>query len=99
MNKTPTEPCVDIREPSANKYEASWAPADPRDKLYDDSATRTEKTGSVLRIVAAFHPVLNVPVLIYDTFQKFGFLRSVTLWGIIVAVLVGYAWFQVNLNN
>ena len=44
-----------------NEFEASWAPEDPRDKLYDAHATRAEKTGSIFRVIAAFHPVLNIP--------------------------------------
>ena len=36
--------------------EASWAPKDPRDRMYDEDATAGERTMSLIRIVAAFHP-------------------------------------------
>ncbi len=83
-------------ETSENEYEASWAPKDPRDKLYDTNVTAAEKVGSVFRVVAAFHPVLNVPVLMYDAFRKFGVLRSVFVWCAIIPVIGGYAWFRMT---
>jgi len=69
--------------------EASWAPADPRDKLYDDKASKAEKSVSVFRIVASFHPVLNLPVLAYDSFRSMGWVRAIAMWFLILLILCG----------
>jgi hypothetical protein len=50
--------------------EASWAPKDPRDRLYDKDATKAERTMSLIRVVAAFHPVLNFFLLISDALRR-----------------------------
>lgn len=76
-----------------NEFEASWAPKDPRDKLYEVNVTRVEKVGSLFRVVAAFHPVLNLPVLVYDSFKRIGFSKTLFLWVTICAALVASACF------
>jgi len=73
--------------------EASWAPADPRDKLYDDSASGTEKSASAFRIFASFHPVLNLPVLLVDSFRQLGAKRAILLWFLIATVGAGGGYF------
>jgi hypothetical protein len=50
--------------------EASWAPKDPRDRLYDKDATKAERTMSLIRVIAAFHPVLNFFLLISDALRR-----------------------------
>ena len=50
--------------------EATWAPKDPRDRLYDADATKGERTMSLIRIVAAFHPVLNSFLLTSDMIRR-----------------------------
>ena len=50
--------------------EASWAPKDPRDRLYDSDATKGERTMSMIRIIAAFHPVLNFFLLMSDAIRR-----------------------------
>ncbi len=52
------------------EIEAFWAPKDPRDRLYDEDATGRERTMSMVRIIAAFHPVLNVFVLLGDMVRR-----------------------------
>lgn len=69
--------------------EASWAPSDPRDKLYDDKASKTEKSVSAFRIIASFHPVLNLPVLAYDSFRSMGWARAIVMWLLIILALCG----------
>lgn len=68
--------------------EASWAPQDPRDRLYDSNATKGEKRESLFRIVAAFHPVLNFPVICMDAIRLFGPLRSAAFLIVMVAVVL-----------
>ncbi len=55
-------------------YEASWAPSDPRDALYDKTASCFDKITSVIKIVASFHPVLNALVLLGVGLCKVGYL-------------------------
>jgi|GEM_PF-1999711 len=62
--------------------EASWAPKDPRDKLYDEDATNKERAESMVRIFAAFHPVMNGPLLLFDLFKKMGLK-----WSLVVLAL------------
>jgi len=78
---------------SETVIEASWAPQDPRDRLYDKAASSREKRFSLFRIFAAFHPVLNVPVLFYDSFRRLGFLRGMLLWTALLVILVSFVWF------
>ena len=71
--------------------EASWAPQDPRDRLYDEDATRTEKSASVARIVASFHPVFNVFILLADSFRHLGGAKAVLLW-LVIGGIVASLW-------
>ncbi|WCL52581.1 hypothetical protein [Gimibacter soli] len=71
--------------------EASWAPKDPRDKLYDDDATASEKAGSVVRIVAAFHPVLNFFLIIFDLIRNRDW-RGFLMLGVFALLILGGAW-------
>jgi hypothetical protein len=57
-------------------YEATWAPKDPRDRLYDEGASTKEKAASVYRVVSSFHPVLNMVVLAFDSFRRFGLMKT-----------------------
>ena len=68
--------------------EASWAPQDPRDRLYDSNATKGEKRESLFRIVAAFHPVLNFPVICMDAIRLLGPRRSIAFLIVMAAVFV-----------
>ncbi|PCI60632.1 MAG: hypothetical protein COB37_09360 [Kordiimonadales bacterium] len=78
------------------EIEASWAPQDPRDKLYDDTATAQEKTQSLYRIFASFHPVLNLPILVADSFKKYGTVKALGIWvGFFVALGVLYWWLTI----
>ena len=69
-------------------YHASWAPADPRDRLYDDKATAGQKTGSLLRIIGAFHPVLNLGVLLYDGARAYRRLFGFSAAALLLAALL-----------
>jgi hypothetical protein len=72
--------------------EASWAPQDPRDRLYDKDASAQERSASLFRIIAAFHPVLNLPVVLFDLAKRVGpiwFFSGVTL---AVAALVTFLY-------
>ena len=69
------------------EIEASWAPADPRDRLYDETATPREKFLSIFRIIASFHPVLNFFLLITDSMRRAGFIRTVLILGAVLAGL------------
>ncbi|WP_262691566.1 hypothetical protein [Kordiimonas aestuarii] len=71
------------------EIEASWAPRDPRDRLYDDDATGRERTMSFIRILAAFHPVLNAFVLVGDMVTR---LPKSVLFALVFALLVGGIW-------
>ncbi len=71
------------------EIEASWAPKDPRDRLYDSNAAGPERTMSMVRIIAAFHPVLNVFVLLSDMARR---APLSTISVIIVLALLVY-WF------
>ena len=74
--------------------EATWAPRDPRDRLYDPGASSVEKVGSLFRIVGAFHPVLNLIILAYDSIRKLGAARAVFLGLILIAVFFAlHLWF------
>ena len=80
--------------PAARKpvvIEASWAPKDPRDKLYDEDATRREKAGSVVRIVAAFHPVLNFFLIIFDLVRNRDW-RGFLMLAVFAILILGGAW-------
>jgi len=78
----------------ASGIEASWAPTDPRDKLYDDSASGAEKSASAFRIFASFHPILNLPILFVDSFRQLGARRAILLWLLLAALLgAGYLFF------
>ncbi|WP_020398868.1 hypothetical protein [Kordiimonas gwangyangensis] len=67
--------------------EASWAPKDPRDRLYDSEATKGERTMSMIRIIAAFHPVLNFFLLINDAIRRLpGFIQLLMLVAVAGAV-------------
>ena len=72
-------------------YEASWAPQDPRDRLYDETATKAERTMSLIRIVAAFHPVLNFFVLLGGVAQKAPWYSLIVL---AVLSALGYWWWN-----
>ena len=74
--------------------EASWAPQDPRDRLYDDKATRTEKSLAVGRLVGSFHPVLNVGILFIDSFRYLGGKRALLLW-LAIAGLIAGLWLSI----
>lgn len=75
----------EVAEPSHGPFEieATWAPKDPRDKLYDEGATKKERAESMVRIFAAFHPVMNGPLLLFDLFKRIGFK-----WSLVVFVLL-----------
>lgn len=70
------------------EIEAAWAPQDPRDNLYDPEATTAQKAGSLLRVIGAFHPVLNIPVLIYRSAVNFGWVKALILWLFLGVALV-----------
>ncbi|MCJ9430438.1 hypothetical protein [Kordiimonas marina] len=72
--------------------EASWAPKDPRDRLYDSTATSREKTVSLVRIFASFHPVLNSIVLTNDMVRRLGAKKSLLILTILVLVGAGLWW-------
>ncbi|MFC3051128.1 hypothetical protein [Kordiimonas pumila] len=74
--------------------EASWAPQDPRDKLFDDSATHSEKSMSLYRIIASFHPVMNIPVLVFDSFKQMGWVRALLLWGVIIGLITFFLYIE-----
>jgi hypothetical protein len=62
-------------DPESPKYskklvEASWAPQDPRDKLYDADASSGEKIASFTRIVGSFHPILNLFIIGFDIVRR-----------------------------
>ncbi len=78
-------------KPQSEPVEATWAPADPRDKLYDAHATGAEKSVSLLRIVAAFHPVLNLPVLLYDLVCRVGVGRFLAAFGLLIFLVLLYS--------
>jgi len=95
-----TKPAIDTdetlpgAEPRASGpivIEASWAPKDPRDKLYDKEATAREKAGSVVRIVAAFHPVLNFFLIIFDLIVQRDW-RGFLMLGAFALIIFGGAW-------
>ncbi|WP_417461760.1 hypothetical protein [Kordiimonas sp.] len=68
--------------------EACWAPQDPRDRLYDETATKAERTMSLIRIIAAFHPVLNFFLLLSDAVRKIPLVWRLILGaGLIGAVM------------
>lgn len=67
--------------PESIVVEALWAPKDPRDKLYDEDASDKEKAESMVRIIAAFHPVMNAPVLIFDLMKMVGLNWSLVILG------------------
>jgi len=69
----------------SNAIEAVWAPKDPRDKLYDSEATPKQRGMSIFRILASFHPVLNVPVLFNDFFKALGWKRSIMVSVVLIA--------------
>lgn len=71
-----------------SQYEivASWAPADPRDRVFDQTASKAEKTASFYRIIAAFHPVLNIPVLFYDSFVRLGWKVGMLIWVLVAGL-------------
>ncbi|MBL4788043.1 MAG: hypothetical protein JKY60_02985 [Kordiimonadaceae bacterium] len=76
--------------------EASWAPQDPRDKLYDDNASPKEKTQSLYRIIASFHPVLNLPILAADSYKKYGAVKAFGIWaGFFGALAALYLWLTI----
>ncbi|WP_417448994.1 hypothetical protein [Kordiimonas sp.] len=73
--------------------EATWAPKDPRDKLYDDDATARERTMSFIRILAAFHPVLNTFLLTGDMLAR---LPKVVLGIIFVITIICALWYFIG---
>ncbi|WP_286828559.1 MULTISPECIES: hypothetical protein [Kordiimonas] len=62
--------------------EATWAPKDPRDRLYDEDATASERTMSLIRVIAAFHPVLNSVLLVGQL------LRRMPRWALAVLLVI-----------
>ena len=50
-----------------NTYEASWAPADPRDADLANARFGDGRVGSKVRIFAVMHPVFNLFVLAFDS--------------------------------
>ena len=78
----------------SNVVFATWAPTDPRDRLYSASATKTEKTVSLYRIVAAFHPVLNLPVVTYDLIRLVGVRKVVAVLAVLIAMISAFLLVQ-----
>ncbi len=74
-----------------NVYEATWAPKDPRDRLYDEDATAAEKSASAFRIIASFHPVLNFFLLLSDMMRRIGLGKSLILL-VIISLSLLFAW-------
>ncbi|UTW57508.1 hypothetical protein KFE96_11695 [Kordiimonas sp. SCSIO 12603] len=74
--------------PSDIVYEASWAPEDPRDRMYDQDASAVRKVGAFVRIIGSYHPVLNLPILAFDLLKKLG-LSSLLFLLLILPALVG----------
>lgn len=72
-----------IKPEARTIIEASWAPQDPRDKLYDENASAGEKVASFTRIIGSFHPILNLFVLGFDIVR-----RDWRYWPIAGAVLL-----------
>jgi len=78
-----------------NVYAADWAPKDPRDKLFDENASPSEKVFSIFRVIGAFHPVLNIFILACDSIRKLGTSRAALLWGFLSVAIYGvYYWFS-----
>jgi len=84
--KTEGDPGNTIR--TSTIIEAKWAPGDPRDRLYDEDATRTEKTVSVARLFASFHPVLNIFILFAESFRHFGKRRAFLFWLLLLVLVI-----------
>ena len=70
--------------------EASWAPKDPRDRLYDEDATKGERTMSLIRVIAAFHPVLNTFLLISDALRRLPGIWLATLALLLASAIVTF---------
>ena len=69
-------------------YEASWAPKDPRDRMYDQEASRAIKAASFIRIAGSYHPVLNLLILFFDLMKKVG-VSSLLFLLLVLPALVG----------
>ncbi|MFC4347701.1 hypothetical protein ACFO5Q_07565 [Kordiimonas lipolytica] len=69
--------------------EATWAPKDPRDKLYDEDATARERTMSLVRVIAAFHPVLNAFLLVFEMTRRQPFW-TLTIGSVVAAAAFAY---------
>lgn len=78
----------------SNVVFATWAPADPRDRLYSASATKAEKSISLYRIIAAFHPVLNLPVVTYDLIRLVGVRKVVAVLAVLIAMISAFLLVQ-----
>lgn len=76
-------------ESGAPVIEASWAPKDPRDRLYDEDATAGERAVSTIRIIAAFHPVLNFILIVGEGLYRRPFLTFALIF---VAITAGVYW-------
>ncbi len=93
MKKSTTEQPVALhpsgKEPS--EYEAAWAPHDPRDRMYDPTATALEKASSLTRVIGSFHPVLNLAILLIDLLKKHGGITA------IVALIAAAVFISISL--
>ena len=72
-------------------YEASWAPEDPRDRMYDQGVSTAGKVGAFVRIIGSYHPVLNLLVLVFDLFKRSGVSGLFFLLFILPALVGAYA--------
>jgi len=86
MGKEPAPGIMNDCSHGAPVIEASWAPTDPRDKLYDVSATSGQKFGSIFRVLGSFHPVLNVFILLADSVRRIGIFKSLLVWAVGLAL-------------
>jgi|GEM_PF-3687845 len=68
-----------------NVYEATWAPADPREPGQGHARFGDGKVGSKVRILGVMHPVLNLFVLAFDSI----FNRSRLVAGVLLLILTG----------
>ncbi|WP_191253451.1 hypothetical protein [Kordiimonas sediminis] len=78
------EKCDKDQAPKPTVIEASWAPPDPRDLTSNENASGPEKAWSMVRIFGAYHPILNLPIIIFDAMMG----RSGTSGRILVSLIV-----------
>ena len=72
--------------------EASWAPHDPCDRVFDADARRVEKSVSAARLIASFHPVFNVFILFIDSFRLLGSKRAGLLWMAMIGLATSFGF-------